>query len=206
MSSTCFPHMKTQHEHIPLRLKFMKTDFGFNIFHEIRKRIYSIVVSTNRRYATLARSGNTYAVSYYYPFKLPFFCYFDQSLLKKWRNRFKFAFAVKALNEIKVYLGWRVVYAWVGDDPCGDSDLPAWSVWRHMLRTSVVNIFIGTAAGKQVVRVNQDTRLNNTVLDVRTPTNQSIFSLENKLLNLFGQLLRSKDFWQIITPNIIAGS
>ncbi|GKB87390.1 ribonuclease H-like domain-containing protein [Tanacetum coccineum] len=109
-------------------------------FHEIRKRIYSIVVSTNRRYATLARSGNTYAVSYYYPFKLPFFCCFDQSLLKKWHNRFKFAFAVKALNEIKVYLGWRVVYAWVGDDPCGDSDLPAWSVWRHMLRTSVVNI------------------------------------------------------------------
>ena len=34
---------------------------------------------------------------------------------------------VKALNEIKASLGWRVVYAWVGDDPCGDGDLPAWS-------------------------------------------------------------------------------
>ncbi|KAK3021015.1 hypothetical protein RJ639_045146, partial [Escallonia herrerae] len=34
---------------------------------------------------------------------------------------------VKALNEIKSLLGWRVVYAWVGDDPCGDGDLPPWA-------------------------------------------------------------------------------
>uniref|UniRef100_A0A803L7V4 Leucine-rich repeat-containing N-terminal plant-type domain-containing protein n=1 Tax=Chenopodium quinoa TaxID=63459 RepID=A0A803L7V4_CHEQI len=34
---------------------------------------------------------------------------------------------VKALNEIKSSLGWRVVYSWVGDDPCGDGDLPPWS-------------------------------------------------------------------------------
>ncbi|KAG5522445.1 hypothetical protein RHGRI_034581 [Rhododendron griersonianum] len=34
---------------------------------------------------------------------------------------------VKALNEIKASLGWRVVYSWVGDDPCGDGDLPPWS-------------------------------------------------------------------------------
>lgn len=38
-----------------------------------------------------------------------------------------FVLAVKALNEIKASLGWRVVYAWVGDDPCGDGDLPPWS-------------------------------------------------------------------------------
>lgn len=36
-------------------------------------------------------------------------------------------FTVKALNEIKASLGWRVVYAWVGDDPCGDGDLPPWT-------------------------------------------------------------------------------
>ncbi|XP_058089133.1 probable leucine-rich repeat receptor-like protein kinase At1g35710 isoform X2 [Magnolia sinica] len=34
---------------------------------------------------------------------------------------------VKALNEIKASLGWRVVYAWVGDDPCGDGDLQPWT-------------------------------------------------------------------------------
>lgn len=39
----------------------------------------------------------------------------------------KLLITVKALNEIKASLGWRVVYAWVGDDPCGDGDLPPWS-------------------------------------------------------------------------------
>ncbi|XP_019090887.1 PREDICTED: receptor-like protein 12 isoform X1 [Camelina sativa] len=34
---------------------------------------------------------------------------------------------VKALNEIKRLVGWRVVYSWVGDDPCGDKNLPPWS-------------------------------------------------------------------------------
>ena len=29
---------------------------------------------------------------------------------------------VKSLNEITASLGWRVVYAWVGDDPCEDGD------------------------------------------------------------------------------------
>lgn len=32
--------------------------------------------------------------------------------------------AVKALNEINASLGWRVVYAWVGDNPCGDVIFP----------------------------------------------------------------------------------
>ncbi|XXG63478.1 hypothetical protein AAC387_Pa05g1661 [Persea americana] len=34
---------------------------------------------------------------------------------------------VKALNEIKASIGWRVVYVWIGEDPCGDGDLPPWS-------------------------------------------------------------------------------
>ena len=31
---------------------------------------------------------------------------------------------MKALNEIKSTLGWRVLYSWVGDDRCGHGDLP----------------------------------------------------------------------------------
>lgn len=34
---------------------------------------------------------------------------------------------MKALNEIKASLGWKVVYAWVGDDLCGDGELSPWS-------------------------------------------------------------------------------
>lgn len=33
--------------------------------------------------------------------------------------------------------------------------------------------------GKQLVRVNQDTRLNNRVLDLRTPANQAIFRIQS---------------------------
>ncbi|GJZ81200.1 hypothetical protein Tco_0646194, partial [Tanacetum coccineum] len=35
--------------------------------------------------------------------------------------------SLRALNEIKSTFGWRVVCAWIGNDPCGDGDLPAWS-------------------------------------------------------------------------------
>ena len=31
------------------------------------------------------------------------------------------------LNDIKASLGWKVVYAWVGDDPCGDGDVSPWA-------------------------------------------------------------------------------
>lgn len=34
-------------------------------------------------------------------------------------------------------------------------------------------------AGEQLVRVNQDTRLNNRVLDIRTPANQAIFRIQS---------------------------
>ncbi|KAK7399849.1 hypothetical protein VNO78_11043 [Psophocarpus tetragonolobus] len=37
--------------------------------------------------------------------------------LDKIPAKIKFSQIVKALNEIKASLGWRVVYAWVGDDP-----------------------------------------------------------------------------------------
>jgi hypothetical protein len=33
---------------------------------------------------------------------------------------------VKALNEIKGSLGWKVLFAWTGDDPCGDGDIAPW--------------------------------------------------------------------------------
>ena len=35
--------------------------------------------------------------------------------------------------------------------------------------------------GKQLVRVNQDTRLNFRVLDLRTPANQAIFHLSSEV-------------------------
>ncbi|GFQ03701.1 aspartate--tRNA ligase cytoplasmic [Phtheirospermum japonicum] len=61
-------------------------------------------------------------------------------------------------------------------------------------------------AGEQLVRVNQDIRLNYRVLDVRTPANQGIFRIQCQVENIFRQFLLSEGFVGIHTPKLIAGS
>lgn len=51
------------------------------------------------------------------------------------------------------------------------------SFWTHFTDRSV-------QAGEQLVRVNQDTRLNNRVLDIRTPANQGIFCIQSQVGNV----------------------
>lgn len=53
------------------------------------------------------------------------------------------------------------------------------------------------------IRVNQDTRLDNRVLDLRTPTNQAIFRLEAGVCRLFRDILTKKGFVEIHSPKII---
>ncbi|XP_043721497.1 aspartate--tRNA ligase 2, cytoplasmic-like [Telopea speciosissima] len=60
--------------------------------------------------------------------------------------------------------------------------------------------------GEQLVRVNQDTRLNYRVLDLRTPANQAIFRIQCQVENIFRQFLLSEGFVGIHTPKLIAGS
>uniref|UniRef100_A0A7N2RES1 aspartate--tRNA ligase n=1 Tax=Quercus lobata TaxID=97700 RepID=A0A7N2RES1_QUELO len=60
--------------------------------------------------------------------------------------------------------------------------------------------------GEQLVWVNQDTRLNYRVLDMRTPANQGIFRIQCQVGNVFRQFLLSEDFVEIHTPKLIAGS
>jgi len=55
-------------------------------------------------------------------------------------------------------------------------------------------------------RVNQDTRLDNRVLDLRTPTNQAIFRLEAGVCSLFRETLAKKGFVEIHTPKIISAA
>ncbi|KAK8935682.1 hypothetical protein KSP39_PZI014024 [Platanthera zijinensis] len=61
-------------------------------------------------------------------------------------------------------------------------------------------------AGDKLVRVNQDTRLNNRVLDLRTPANQAIFHLKCSVIDIFRNCLRSEDFVEIHTPKLLAGA
>ncbi|KFK40259.1 hypothetical protein AALP_AA3G351000 [Arabis alpina] len=53
---------------------------------------------------------------------------------------------------------------------------------------------------------NQDTRLNNRVIDLRTPANQAIFRIQSHVQMAFRELLASKDFIEIHTPKLMAGS
>ena len=54
--------------------------------------------------------------------------------------------------------------------------------------------------------VNQDTRLDNRFIDLRTPANQAIFRIQSAVGQLFRENLLSKDFVEIHTPKIMAGS
>ncbi|XP_050387947.1 uncharacterized protein LOC126804755 [Argentina anserina] len=54
-----------------------------------------------------------------------------------------------------------------------------------------------------VIRVDQDTRLNNRVIDLRTVTNQAIFRFESGVTNLFREALNKRAFVEIHTPKII---
>lgn len=56
------------------------------------------------------------------------------------------------------------------------------------------------------IRVNQDTRLDHRVLDLRTPANQAIFRLEAGVCKLFRDILANKGFTEIHTPKIISAA
>lgn len=56
------------------------------------------------------------------------------------------------------------------------------------------------------IRVNQDTRLDNRVLDLRTPANQAIFRLEAGVCRLFRDILSKQGFTEIHTPKIISAA
>ncbi|XP_068328027.1 aspartate--tRNA ligase 1, cytoplasmic-like [Pyrus communis] len=71
---------------------------------------------------------------------------------------------------------------------------------------SDVEIEKALQAGETLVRVNQDTRLNNRVLDLRTPANKGIFRIQSQVGNIFRQFLISEGFFEIHSPKLIAGS
>uniref|UniRef100_A0A8C9TF60 Aspartate--tRNA ligase, cytoplasmic n=1 Tax=Scleropages formosus TaxID=113540 RepID=A0A8C9TF60_SCLFO len=54
--------------------------------------------------------------------------------------------------------------------------------------------------------VNQDTRLDNRVIDLRTTTSQAIFRLQSGVCQLFRDTLTSKGFVEIQTPKIISAA
>jgi len=60
--------------------------------------------------------------------------------------------------------------------------------------------------GELAIRVNQDTRLDNRFLDLRTTTNQAIFRVEAGVCRLFREALDKRGFVEIHTPKIISAA
>ncbi|EDO42231.1 predicted protein [Nematostella vectensis] len=58
----------------------------------------------------------------------------------------------------------------------------------------------------ELAHVNQDTRLDNRIIDLRTVPNQAIFSIEAGVCKLFREFLDSKGFHEIHTPKIISAA
>lgn len=55
-------------------------------------------------------------------------------------------------------------------------------------------------------RVNLDTRLNNRVIDLRTPANQAIFRLQAAIVRLAREFLEARRFVEIHTPKLISAA
>ncbi|XP_051119263.1 aspartate--tRNA ligase 2, cytoplasmic [Andrographis paniculata] len=89
---------------------------------------------------------------------------------------------------------------------CVNKALPTLPINIEDAARSDVEIEQALQEGKQLVRVNQDTRLNFRVLDIRTPANQGIFRIQCQVENIFRQFLLSEGFIGIHTPKLIAGS
>lgn len=60
--------------------------------------------------------------------------------------------------------------------------------------------------GELAITVSQEVRLDNRILDLRTPTNQAIFRLEGGVCRLFREALDKRGFVEIHTPKIISAA
>jgi aspartyl-tRNA synthetase len=60
--------------------------------------------------------------------------------------------------------------------------------------------------GKEIIRVKQKTRLDNRVIDLRTPAKQAIFRVQSGVSQLFREFLLNQNFIEIRTPKLIGGA
>merc|ERR1719230_2352171 len=57
-----------------------------------------------------------------------------------------------------------------------------------------------------MIRVGQDVRLDNRVIDLRTVANQAIFRIQSGVCTLFREFLLQNSFQEIHTPKLIGGA
>jgi aspartyl-tRNA synthetase len=60
--------------------------------------------------------------------------------------------------------------------------------------------------GDKLTVVKQDVRLNNRIIDLRVPTNQSIFKIQSGVCKLYREFMQDNDFIEIHSPKMIGGA
>ena len=71
---------------------------------------------------------------------------------------------------------------------------------------SAEDIAAAAERGETFASVSQDTRLDNRVVDLRTPANQAIFKVQSEVCQLFRQSLLGEGFMEIHTPKLLSGA
>ncbi|KAG6555965.1 hypothetical protein Mapa_001905 [Marchantia paleacea] len=89
---------------------------------------------------------------------------------------------------------------------CVSKALPSLPLTLENASRSELDFEKAEKEGKQYGKVGQDTRLNNRVLDLRTPCNQAVFRVQSHVSMLFREYLISEDFVEVHTPKLIAGA
>lgn len=90
-----------------------------------------------------------------------------------------------------------------------DVELHVLQVWVVSTAAPQLPMLVEDAARPEtdeLAKVNQDTRLDNRVLDLRTTTSQAIFKLQAGICALFRKFLTQQGFVEIHTPKIISAA
>lgn len=90
------------------------------------------------------------------------------------------------------------------------------------MTSTIFQVFVVSSAAKCMVQVedcsrpmdekeplshvNLDTRLDNRIMDLRTPTSQAIYRIQAGICHLFRQTLDARGFTEIHTPKIISAA
>lgn len=125
----------------------------------------------------------------------------------------KFSSNISKESIVDVEANVSLVQGGVAGCTQGDVELLASEIWVVSIAAPQLPLQIEDASRPEKteddglnIRVNQDTRLDNRILDLRTPANQGIFRLEAGVCKLFRDALTAKGFTEIHTPKIISAA
>lgn len=75
---------------------------------------------------------------------------------------------------------------------------------KDKVKETIESILAAKSAAVKYADVDQSTRLDNRVIDLRTPANQAIFTIQSGVVNLFRDFLNTQGFTEIHTPKLIS--